>query len=562
MDKFLIRKEASGSRESDSEQSLNPTNSNVKKAKIRHYLNRQYNESYLKFGFFWSGDAAQPNPLCVVCGDKMSNESMVPSKLRRHLTSKHSSLQDKDLVYFQRLLDQQSKQRNVFEKTMTASERSQLASIEVAEIIALKSKSHTLAESVILPACKKIVKSMFGEKAEKEISKIPLSNDTIHRRILDLSENIEKKVQKKLQDSTFALTVDESTDISNTSHLLAFVHFIDGSEIINQFLCCKGMSTTTRGQDIFDVLTDYLREMNLTWKSCVGICTDGAPCMTGCIKGFVSLAEKENSDLIRTHCFLHREVLISKISQEDLKLVLHQLVEIVNYIKSSPLKSRLFEQLCKGMDSQHVRLLMHTEVRWLSKGKVLTRVHELHKELIVFFDQEKQGKFCEHLRCELWMSKLEYLTEIFSLLNNTNSSMQGRNENILTSTDKLVALKKKIIIWKNRASSGNFDMFPSMRTTCIKERIPIVVSHLTALDENIDHYFPSLNTEKYDWIRNPFMNIPSNIGLQLCEEEELATISSDRDLKIKHSTVPIDSFWISVQEEYPTLSKKALSLLL
>ncbi|XP_068207531.1 protein FAM200A-like [Palaemon carinicauda] len=341
-----------------------------------------------------------------------------------------------------------------------------------------------------MPACKKIVKSMFGEKAEKEISKIPLSNDTIHRRILVLSENIEKKVQKKLQDSTFALTVDESTDISNTSHLLAFVRFIDGSEIINQFLCCKGMSTTTRGQDIFDVITDYLREMNLTWKSCVGICTDGAPCMTGCIKGFVSLAEKENPDLIRTHCFLHREVFISKISQEDLKLVLHQLVEIVNYIKSRPLKSRLFEQLCKGMDSQHVRLLMHTEVRWLSKGKVLTRVHELHKELIVFFDKEKQGKFCEHLRCELWMSKLEYLTEIFGQLNNTNSSMQGRNENILTSTDKLAKLA------------------------------------------------------------------------QLCEEEELATISSDRDLKIKHSTVPIDSFWISVQEEYITLSKKVLSLLL
>ena len=90
---------------------------------------------------------------------------MVLSKLKRHFTSKHSSLQDKDLVYFQRLLDQQSKQRNVFEKTMTVSERAQLASIEVAEIIALKSKSHTLAESVILPACKKIVKSMFGEKS-------------------------------------------------------------------------------------------------------------------------------------------------------------------------------------------------------------------------------------------------------------------------------------------------------------------------------------------------------------------------------------------------------------
>lgn len=557
MDKFLKRKEVSEGCESRSEQ---PSNSGAKKTKVR--FNRQYCDAYLKFGFSWSGDVNRPSPLCVVCGEKLSNESMVPSKLQRHFTSKHSSLQDKELNYFERLVEQQSKQRNVFTKIMTVSERAQRASIEVAEIIALKSKSHTLAESVILPACKKMVKSMLGENAEKELNKIPLSNDTIRRRILDLSENIEENVQKKLKNSNFALTVDESTDISNTSQLLAFVRFIDGDEIINQFLCCKGLSTTTRGQDIFDMITGYLKEMNLTWKSCVGICTDGAPCMTGCIKGFVSLAEKENPNLIRTHCFLHREVLVSKISQEELKLVLQQVVEIVNYIKSRPLKSRLFEQLCKEMDSQHVRLLMHTEIRWLSKGKVLNRVHELHKELIAFFDQEKQEKFCEYLRCEFWMAKLEYVTDIFSQLNNTNSSMQGRDENILTSTDNMVALKKKIAIWKNRASSGNFEMFPSMRTTCTKEMIPVVVSHLTALDESIDKYFPSLITEEYDWIRNPFINVSSNIGLQLCEEEELATMSSDRGLKIKYSTVPIETFWISIQNEYPALAKKALSVLL
>ena len=122
--------------------------------------------------FSWSGDVAQPCPLCVACGEKMANESTVPNKSQRHLTTKHSCLQDKDLNYFKTLLQQQSKQRNVFQKTMTVSERAQLASIEVAEIIAVKSKSLTLAESVILPACKKIVKSMLGETAEKEISKI------------------------------------------------------------------------------------------------------------------------------------------------------------------------------------------------------------------------------------------------------------------------------------------------------------------------------------------------------------------------------------------------------
>ena len=99
---------------------------------------------------------------------------------------------------------------------------------------------------------------------------------------------------------------------------------------------------------------------------------------------------------------------------------------------------------------------------------------------------------------------MEYLTEIFGQLNIVNSIMQGQNENILTSTDKLVALKKKFVIWKNRAKLDEFDMLPTMRTNCTKEMIPIVVEHLTALEENIVHYFPSLNTEKYYWVRNPF----------------------------------------------------------
>ena len=43
---------------------------------------------------------------------------------------------------------------------------------------------------------------------------------------------------------------------------------------------------------------------------------------------------------------------------------------------------------------------------------------------------------------ELWMSKIEYLSEIYRHLNSLNSNMEGRNKNILTATDKLVAFTK------------------------------------------------------------------------------------------------------------------------
>jgi len=86
-----------------------------------------------------------------------------------------------------------------------------------------------------------------------------------------------------------------------------------------------------------------------------------------------------------------------------------------------------------------------------------------------------------NLKNDLWLSRLEYLTEIFGQLNGLNSSMQSRNENILTSTDKLVAFPKKVTLWKSRVKAGTLDMFPLVCKTCVKEMIPIIVEHLTCL---------------------------------------------------------------------------------
>ena len=458
MDKFIKRKNSIDDNESEIKRSraANPCDK-APKARPK----RQYCDDYLKYGFHWTGSEDQPFPLCVICGEKMSNEGMVPSKLSRHFVTKHSQLQDKNLNFFRRLLEQQSKEKTVFKKWLTVSEKAQAASYDVAEMIAQQTRSHTLAESIILPACRKIVKRILGDKAEQEICKTPLSNNTIQRRIVDLSANIEEIVQTKLQSTVeFALQVDESTDISGKPQLLAFIRFVDGSQIINQFLCCKEMSLTTKGQDVFEILSAYFEKWNLSWNSCIGICTDGAPCMVGSIKGFVLLVQKENPNVVQTHCFLHREVLVSKTIPDDLSQVLKQVVEMVNFIKMRPKKSRFFEKICVDMDSRHKRLILHTEARWLSRGKVLWRVYELHKELYAFFKTEEHEHFCEYLECEFWLSRLEYLAEIFAHLNGLNTSMQGREENILTSSDKLIAFKKKVAIWKNRAKDSNLEMFP------------------------------------------------------------------------------------------------------
>ena len=282
--------------------------------------------------------------------------------------------------------------------------------------------------------------------------------------------------------------------------------------------------------------------------------------MIGSVKGCVSLIHQENPDIIRTHCFLHREVLVSKGLPIELKEVLDSVIEMINYIKSRLLKCRLFEKICTDMDSSYKKLLLHTEVRWLSKGKVLLRVYQLRKELREFFNDELQAQFCNYLSCEVWINKLAYLTEIFGCLNNLNSSMQGRSENILTSSDKLVAFQKKLNLWKNRVNTGNLEMFPLLQISNSEEMKNIIFKHLCILENDMDFYFPSLKTESYDWIRNPF--VPSSNNLSLKAEEELMAISCDRTLRLKYSEITIDSFWISVQQEYPVISEIAVSILL
>jgi len=57
--------------------------------------------------------------------------------------------------------------------------------------------------------------------------------------------------------------------------------------------------------------------------------------------------------------------------------------------------------------------ILHAEVRWLSKRKILPPVDELQNELLTLFEIEGYERFCNYLKNGLWLSRLEYLTEIF-----------------------------------------------------------------------------------------------------------------------------------------------------
>ena len=157
------------------------------------------------------------------------------------------------------------------------------------------------------------------------------------------------------------------------------------------------------------------------------------------------------------------------------------------------------------------------------------------------FERENENDFCKLLECELWISKMEYLTNMFQHLSVLNISNKDGNENLLSFTNNVkVSRKKKILmIWKRKASSGCLEMFTLIRKWLVNDLIPLIVEHLTTLKSNLNFYFPSINTKQYNVLTD-------DVGLSLAEAEELATIFAKE--------VSIDQFWISTKEEYSSIA--------
>ena len=80
---------------------------------------------------------------------------------------------------------------------------------------------------------------VFGNEFAKKLSSIPLSNNTVERRISDISDNILKQIVKQLLVSPFklfSLQLDESTDVSSCSQLMVYIRYVHNSKFKEDFV--------------------------------------------------------------------------------------------------------------------------------------------------------------------------------------------------------------------------------------------------------------------------------------------------------------------------------------
>lgn len=507
--------------------------------------------------------------LCVICFENLTNKSMKPSNLKRHFETNHNQYKDKPIDFFENKLKDLNQSRKVM-WGLTGGDNQKIleASYRVSLLIAKCSAAETIGEILIKPAAKIMAEVMIGDRAKQTFDRVPLSNNTVHRRIIDMSNNVKQMLLSDISQSRYyALQVDEFTDIVNFANLMAFVRYEKNQEIHDDFLFCQPFLGHTTGEDIFNVMNKFMQENKIDWNRCVGISTDGAKSMVGINKGLVARIQNVAPNVISTHCCIHREALATRKMPADLQKVLDESVKIVNYIKNRPLNARLFSQICEEMGSNHTQLLFHTDVRWLSRGKILNRLFELRHELQCFLNDRFELRNCLH--DWKWLCKLAYLADIFSVLNCLNLSLQGKEISLFHVQDKVNAAIAKLNLWQKRVGNGEVDSFPSLHefitssaTKIDADTLKCITQHLESLQEGLKNYFPDLN-KNIEWIRYPF-NITKSMpeGLSHAEEEQLLELVSDGFLKNKYKECTLTSFWLQMQHVYPVLTEKVLKYIL
>ncbi|XP_069616232.1 zinc finger BED domain-containing protein 5-like [Ranitomeya imitator] len=544
---------------------MNRVEKNIKK--------RKYTEDFLQYGFTSVISAGIEKPQCVICTEVLSAESMKPNKLKRHFDSKHPLFASKDISYFRSKADGLKKSRfdtggQYHKHNVAAVEASYLVALRIARAM----KPHTIGEDLLLPAAKDIVRVIIGNEYVQKLNAISLSNDTVRRRIEDMSADILDQVIQEIKSAPlpiFSIQLDESTDVANCAQLLVCARYINDGDFKDEFLFCKPLETTTTAHDIFDAVGSFLKAHNISWEKVCGVCTDGAPAMLGCRSGFQRLVQNESPKAIGTHCMIHRQILATKTLPQDLQEVMKSVITCVNFVESSALNSRLFCQLCNDLDAPNNALLFHTEVRWLSRGKVLKRVFELREELKTFFNQKARPQFEALFSDKTELQKIAYLVDIFVILNDLNLSLQGPNATCLDLSEKMRSFQMKLQLWKDKLDKNFFYMFPTL-SAFFEEHdidpdnkimmISSVKEHLHMFSEEISSYFPNLPDTPFALARSPFTVKVEDVP-ETAQEEFIDLINNDA-ARTDFSTMPLTKFWIKSLQLYPILSETVLRLLL
>ena len=247
-----------------------------------------------------------------------------------------------------------------------------------------------------------------------------------------------------------------------------------------------------------------------------------------------------------------------------MKNVMAVVVKCVNDIRAAALKRREFRQLLNEVDEQYGELLLHIEVRWLSRGKVLARFLDVKDHVYNFLCEKKMlPEERQKLKDRSWLNDLAFLTDISGQLNMLNKRMLGKQQLVTHLDDKVNSFRQKLQLFRHQLSERCFDSF-----LALKERVAepgnkldeaFYVHKLDVMIKNFEQRFKELDSDKAKHENllfiNPFAVDPGKMDFRFQElidlqnsaalkarYEKLSVMATGQDLMDFWKAVPVTTF--------------------
>lgn len=133
-----------------------------------------------------------------------------------------------------------------------------------------------------------------------------------------------------------------------------------------------------RSEHMLQTFQNFIEKTQLSVYKLASITTDGEPVMVGCLNGFIIKCRQKDAfpDFLNRHCIIHQQAVCDKM------LNMKEIVDVATKIVPDLFKDGYSMHIWRVW---HTELSLHTDVRWLSRGKFLQRFWELCPEIKDFF---------------------------------------------------------------------------------------------------------------------------------------------------------------------------------
>lgn len=558
--------------------------------------NRQFQLEWTDLYCFTTPNRVGAVPVCLICTQTVA--IVKSSNIKRHYETKHKSFEEKYPVgsnvrktKIQSLLSNYITSTQIMNRSMTEQEKCSEASLRISWTLAKHMKPFSDAD-IVKECMLEAGNALFENKKDvvDTLRHIPLSASSSTRNTQVLGEESFKTLKETLAATDcFALALDESCDITDTAQLIIFVRYLDTTheQFHEELLTILPMSGTTTGDDLYKATMGYFDKVGLDMKKVISVTTDGAAAMIGCRKGLVqrlSSDPKCNVNLISYHCIIHQSVLCCTLNP-NLQSIMQAVIKIINFLRAkSSLKHRQFKSFLEETNAQFDDLLLHNNVRWLSKGMVLERFFAVLEDIKEFLSSSDQEVAKEHLGFLLDtkenVASIAFLTDIFRHMNFLNLKLQGKGKLVCELFSEIRGFSKKIDLFTEDIS-GALLHFPLLKSVCeSNEDIDITefTDFMNKLKLEFQRRFTDFNKIEnvVQLLNNSFSLKPNGVWTSEASDifksnkaalqMEIIEFQEDFVLKDIFSKVPdtleCDQFWIKYvsDKKYPELKTLAIKL--